>query len=508
MQLFPSSSTKSSSLPHAPRGQGLVEYGLILTLVALAAIIAVTLFGQTIQDTFRDVVGSGEYAPPDIGPIGGQFTQRPPTVTPSSTPSPIPTNTNEPPPPPPGSTDTPVPSATPTETLTPSVTPTPTEPPCPYGPYAIPGRVEMENYTCGGQNVAYSDTDVANLGGAYRTNEGVDVQSGSGISNGHNVGWTQPGEWMRYRVNIAQTGVYRFDLRFASTDANGQFRLFIDGQEIPQGLQSLWNTNGWESWQTYSVYPVALSQGVRTIEFRVVRRTMNLDYFEFSLVQNTPTPTPSLTPTPSITPTPIPRILYVARTAVNNADFAIITRLQSQGYTVDLVDDRNVVTADANGKVLVIVSSTVDAGNVGSKFRTVAVPVLTWESGIYATMRMAATNTGTSPSDDQIRINSANLSHPLAAGLSGNSLNNLTVTTVNSNFNRGDAAANAIVIASSRPSDSRPAIFGFNQGVTMNEGLVAPARRVGFFFGDSSAEFANANAWALFDAAVTWARGN
>ena len=44
--------------------------------------------------------------------------------------------------------------------------------------------------------------------------------------------------------------------------------------------------------------------------------------------------------------------------------------------------------ADATGKALVIISSTVSAGTVGTKFRDVAVPVITWETALYAPMNM------------------------------------------------------------------------------------------------------------------------
>ncbi|MDA0242658.1 MAG: carbohydrate-binding protein [Chloroflexi bacterium] len=505
------------SHPSSKRGQGLIEYALILSLVALAAIVFVNLFGETLQDTFQEIVGDGQYAPPDIGPIGGNFTQRPPTITPlpTETPTPSPTNTLLPgqnsPTPPPSSTPTQTPSPTPTTTLTPSPIP------CPYGPYTIPGRVEIENFDCGGQGVAYNDTDSSNNGGQYRPSEGVDIESTSG--GGYNIGFTQAGEWMRYKVNITQTGVYRFDLRFASTDASGQYRLFIDGNEISAGLQSLTNTGGWQTWQTHSVYPVALVAGARTIEFRVVRRTMNLNYFDLTLVANTPTPsptptrtptstpspTPTHTPTPSITPSPTVNpnhILFVVGNpaSLNASDTAIRNRLQGQGYTVTVVDDSASTTADATGKALVIISSTVSSNNVNTKFKSVTTPVMLWKNSLYDDMEMAYT-IGTQNNQTQLLMTAANSSHPLAAGRTG------TITVSSSTqYNRGEANSNAIIIASRTSDTARHMIFAYTQGATMYSGFTAPARRVGFFFGDDTAAGANANGWALFDAAVNWAR--
>ncbi len=40
----------------APKGQGLIEYALILVLVALAVIVAISLLGPTIGQAFSDVL--------------------------------------------------------------------------------------------------------------------------------------------------------------------------------------------------------------------------------------------------------------------------------------------------------------------------------------------------------------------------------------------------------------------------------------------------------------------
>jgi pilus assembly protein Flp/PilA len=45
-------------LIHSEKGQGLVEYALILVLIALAVILGLRLFGVTIQDLYQNVVDS------------------------------------------------------------------------------------------------------------------------------------------------------------------------------------------------------------------------------------------------------------------------------------------------------------------------------------------------------------------------------------------------------------------------------------------------------------------
>ena len=58
----------------------------------------------------------------------------------------------------------------------------------------LPGIVQAEDYDDGGEGSAYHDTEPENLGGAYRLQEGVDIQSLE--EGGLNVGWARAGEWL------------------------------------------------------------------------------------------------------------------------------------------------------------------------------------------------------------------------------------------------------------------------------------------------------------------------
>ncbi len=71
-------------------------------------------------------------------------------------------------------------------------------------PIALPGRIEAENFDKGGEAVGYHDNDAANLGASYRTTEGVDIEACA--EGGYDVGWTNPGEFIAYTVNVASAG--------------------------------------------------------------------------------------------------------------------------------------------------------------------------------------------------------------------------------------------------------------------------------------------------------------
>jgi hypothetical protein len=76
-----------------------------------------------------------------------------------------------------------------------------------------------------------------------------------------------------------------------------------------------------------------------------------------------------------------PVLFVTGSTTLNASDTAVKSRLEALGHTVVVKDGASAVTADATGKALVVISSTVTPTSVGTKFRTVTVPVITWESG-------------------------------------------------------------------------------------------------------------------------------
>ncbi len=326
-----SSPPESTSPPARHQGQGLAEYGLILLLVGAVVVLVLAIMQPTIANSFRTFVRRAPVAPPEIGPIGGQFTPLPPT----STITPTPTNTPTP-------TETPIPSPTPLVTATP--------------------------------------TDTA-----------------------------------------------------------------------------------------------------------------------------TPTATP--TPTATATPTPLSKnVLFVVGNAtLNSGDAAVQNRLVNIfGYQVTVRTGSAAQTSDATGRDLVIISSTVNPANVGTKFRSVAVPVIVWESGLMNDMAITNGSSGTGAQSGQTRVNIVASAHPLAGSLPAG---NITVTSVNATFSYSNPlTTGAVRIATIVGNPARVVIVGFPAGSQMVS-MTAPARRVGFFFEDNTAALAVPNGWILFDAAVQWALG-
>ena len=183
----------------------------------------------------------------------------------------------------------------------------------------IPGRLECEKYDIGGEGVAYHDADNVNNGSGklnpndgtyyntFRINEGVDIsytKVGGTDDNPYNkvepkmkqlyVGWTDPGEWIKYTVEVKENGFYEGAIMYTA-NADGKIALDVDGNAWlqPVTIQSTFNAaeplawRQWHHWNKQNIFNhLKLSKGVHVLTLRTVEKGgMNYDYIEFRKVK-------------------------------------------------------------------------------------------------------------------------------------------------------------------------------------------------------------------------------
>jgi hypothetical protein len=151
-----------------------------------------------------------------------------------------------------------------------------------YGgtPWAIQGTIEAENYDTGGAEIAYHDADVINHG-TFRPNEQVNAENCA--EGGYNFGFTSPGEWLEYTVNIAETGNYLIEVRYACGNA-GISKIHFEFNDVRlSDTIDLPSTGGWQTYVTTTSY-VQLTAGEQIMKFVIDEGGMNLNYFVFTKV--------------------------------------------------------------------------------------------------------------------------------------------------------------------------------------------------------------------------------
>jgi len=163
----------------------------------------------------------------------------------------------------------------------------------PWGPNTVPGVLYAVNYNMGRNGTAYFDNDFQNIQGnggpAYNSgwtyrNDGVDMEACTdALSNGYDVGWTNPGEFLGYTINVQTSGTYTMRARVASGGSGGSFKLTLDGADLT-GSVAVPGTGGWQNWQTVTAGPFVLNAGGHELKVNFLSTNVNLNRIEFLLV--------------------------------------------------------------------------------------------------------------------------------------------------------------------------------------------------------------------------------
>jgi uncharacterized repeat protein (TIGR03803 family) len=115
-----------------------------------------------------------------------------------------------------------------------------------HTPWAVPGRIEAEDYDLGGPGIAYVDHSPGNEGGAYRSDD-VDIKASR--AGGFAVGWFAAGEWLAYTVDVKIDGIYTIAARVGSLFTGRTFHIAIDGQDVT-GPLVVPAVSDWDEYQT------------------------------------------------------------------------------------------------------------------------------------------------------------------------------------------------------------------------------------------------------------------
>ncbi|MHC2065845.1 SMP-30/gluconolactonase/LRE family protein [Bremerella sp. T1] len=179
-------------------------------------------------------------------------------------------------------------------------------------PITLPGRIEIEQFDRGGEGVAYHDNDRKNLGNGqlnllfdnpealFRRSEGVDLSftklaqegvAGDRDINGQSepegaiyLGWTKPGEWIRYTVHVQKSGRYRISGHVASANEGASCAITFDRNQ-GKTLIALPRTGSGHRWKNDKYLGhVDLVAGDQTLTIEVGDiGGFNIDWLELKL---------------------------------------------------------------------------------------------------------------------------------------------------------------------------------------------------------------------------------
>lgn len=195
-------------------------------------------------------------------------------------------------------------------------------------------------------------------------------------------------------------------------------------------------------------------------------------------------------------------LFVVNNTTLPEGDAAVLSRLSSLGFDVTVVPANPSAGSQANGMDVVVVSSTVNSGQVGNKFNNSSAGVVTWESFLFDDMLMTGGNAETSfglttALQSYLEVDPGS---PLAAGLSGDVL-----FSANQRVFWGVPGPAADIVATLDGDPSKAAFFAYEAGDALFDGSIAPGNRVGLFMFDTTPARLTGDGWRLFDSAILFA---
>jgi len=189
------------------------------------------------------------------------------------------------------------------------------------GAQHIPGKLQCEYYDFGGEGISFHDTDTINSGSGelnpadgtylneFRVHEPVDVSytkfRDPGIDNNPfnvvepikdqlYVGWTKPGEWTKYTINVTDSGTYQLGIMFTS-NKNGKISIAVNDKDAT-GLITIPSTANeketvpWRNWHHWNyldnIAQIQLKKGIHIITLHTEELgDMNYDYINFKKIK-------------------------------------------------------------------------------------------------------------------------------------------------------------------------------------------------------------------------------
>jgi len=183
----------------------------------------------------------------------------------------------------------------------------------------IPGKIQCEFYDQGGEGIAYHDSDLINNGSGklnpangaflneFRMKEGVDIsytKTGEVDNNPYNlvepvmnqlyVGWTEPGEWINFTVNVNKSGIYEIGIMYTAS-GDGSISMDLDGKQLAKELKIPSTRNdkdplAWRQWHHWnridSLVTVKLEKGIHVLTLNTVTHgNMNYDYLDVKFIK-------------------------------------------------------------------------------------------------------------------------------------------------------------------------------------------------------------------------------
>ena len=127
----------------------------------------------------------------------------------------------------------------------------------------IPGKIEAE---------------------AFSVNQGLQLETTTDAGGGQNVGYTNTGDILDYRVRVLKSSKYYIEIRVASAGTAGRIeiqQLNSYGAVINTVTVNIPVTGGWQTWKTIGT-SIDLTEGICALRVKILQPEFNMNWYRFS----------------------------------------------------------------------------------------------------------------------------------------------------------------------------------------------------------------------------------
>jgi endoglucanase len=128
--------------------------------------------------------------------------------------------------------------------------------------FVIPTKIEAENFV---------------------VNQGLQLETTTDTGGGQNVGYTNAGDYLEYRIHVPQDGDYPLEARIACNSAAGIIQLeqrTTTGEVLNSVVMNVPVTGGWQIWQTITA-KMKLTTGRGILRLKILQPEFNINWFRF-----------------------------------------------------------------------------------------------------------------------------------------------------------------------------------------------------------------------------------
>lgn len=189
------------------------------------------------------------------------------------------------------------------------------------GAQIVPGKLQCEYYDLGGEGIAFHETDSINSGSGrlnkadgtylhqFRINEAVDIsytkfQNPPIDNTPYNfvnpekdqlyIGWTKPGEWTKYTINVKENGTYQLGLMYTA-NKDGKISFSVNDRKVTESIlipstfvaADTVSFRQWHHWNYIeNTAKIQLEKGIQTFTIHTVEvGDMNYEHINFELIK-------------------------------------------------------------------------------------------------------------------------------------------------------------------------------------------------------------------------------